>query len=209
MIVVDDREPKDIVNMLKVKKVNVKTDRIEVGDYLLPNGFAIERKEDDLIQSILSNRLYDQLNNLCQYEHPVLAIIINNLYRTFYYSHSRYIHKSYIGTLSTLTAKYPNLKLVFFENQNDFINYLVSLEKKLTEDKESTRPAPIKRKGKSINIKKENALTAIDGISVGKAKKLLECYGSIKNIANDSVENLEKAPGVGKKLAKNIHEVLN
>jgi len=209
MIIVDDREPKDIVSTLKAKNLSIKTDRIEVGDYLLPNGFAIERKEDDLIQSILNNRLFEQLNNLCQYDHPVLCLIIGNLYRTFYYSHSRYIHKSYIGTLSTLTAKYPNLKIMFFENQNDFINYLVSLEKKLTEDKESTRPATMMRKGKSIKIKRENALTAIDGISVGKAKKLLECYGSIKNIANDSIENLEKAPGVGKKLAKNIYDVLN
>ena len=209
MIIGDARETK-CNNLLEKKKANFEKDFLEVGDHLLPLSMPVERKKGkDFLASITDKRLYTQLNNLCQYEHPVLAIIINNLYRTFYYSHSRYIHKSYIGTLSTLTAKYPNLKLVFFENQNDFIKYLVSLEKKITEDKESTRPAPIKRKGKSINIKKENALTAIDGISVGKAKKLLECYGSIKNIANDSVENLEKAPGVGKKLAKNIHEVLN
>jgi len=208
MIIVDSREPTKLIDSLKIK-TKVKSDFLEVGDYLLPNGFAIERKEDDLISSIQSNRLYDQLSNLCQYDHPILAIIIPNLYRTFYYSRSRYIHKSYIGTLTTLTIKYPKLKLMFFESQEDFIQYVLSLEKKLLSDKESTRPAPMLRKGKSIKIKRENALTAIPGISVGKAKKLLECYGSIKNIANESVEDLQKAPGVGKKLAENIHEVLN
>ena len=65
------------------------------------------------------------------------------------------------------------------------------------------------QKTKKVQIRREDALTAIDGISVTKAKKLLKCYGSIKNIANDTVENLEKAPGIGPKLAKNIFKVLN
>ena len=111
--------------------------------------------------------------------------------------------------MTTLAVSYPNLKIFKFDTEEEFINFVVNLDKKLHKEGKSERPAPIMRKGKSLTVKKENALTAIDGISVGKAKKLLECYGSIKNIANDSVENLEKAPGIGKKLAKNVYDVLH
>ena len=110
MIVVDSRESSSIFERLKEKQPDIKKEFLEVGDYLLDNGYAIERKDKDLIQSILSNRLYDQLNNLCSYDHPILCITIQNIWKLFYYSHSRFIDKSYIGTLTTLTCKYPILK---------------------------------------------------------------------------------------------------
>jgi len=208
-LIIDTREPNNIKNSLKAKIKNVEIDFLEVGDYLLDNGYAIERKDKDLVQSILSNRLFEQINNLCEYEHPILCITLQNLWKTFYFSKSRYIYNSYVGVISTLVTKYPRLKLVYLQDEGEFIDFIVKLDKKIHEEKESTRPAPLMRKAFTIEERKENALTAIEGISIGKAKKLLECYGSIKNIANESMEGLELAPGIGKKLAKNIWKTLN
>jgi len=210
-VLIDVREPKNIINSLKKKCSDVETSFLEVGDYVLDDGYAIERKDKDLIDSIISNRLYDQLNNLCQYEHPILCITIGNLWKTFYFSHNRSIHKSYLGMLCTLTMKYPNLKLVYLQDDEEFINFISHLNKKIHEDPNTIhyRPAPVMRKPFKLEDRKENALTAIEGISVGKAKKLLECYGSIKNIANESIEGLQLVPGIGKKLAEKIWKTLN
>jgi len=209
MIIVDSREPKHIINSLKSKKLEVKEEFIEVGDYLLDNGYAIERKDKDLISSIQSNRLYEQLNNLCQYDHPILCITLQDLWKTFYFSRSRYIHRSYLGTLTTLTTKYPKLKIMFLQDEEEFISYVASLDKKIHEDGKSERPAPQMRRAKSIKVRKENSLTAIEGVSVTKAKKLLDCFGSIRNIANANLNELEMVEGVGKKLAEKIRETLN
>ncbi len=209
MIIVDSREPNNIIKALRQKKLDVKEEFIEVGDYLLDNGYAIERKDKDLVQSIMSNRLYEQLNNLCQYEHPVLCITLDNLWKTFYFSRGRYIHRSYLGTLITLTTRYPKLKVMFLQDEEEFISYIASLDKKIHEEGKSTRPAPQMRKAKSIKMRKENSLTAIEGVSVGKAKKLLNHFGSIRNIAIANLTDLEEVDGIGKKLAEKIMEVLN
>ena len=209
MIIVDSREPKHIIDALKSKKLEIKPEFIECGDYLLDDGYAIERKDKDLISSIQSNRLYEQLNNLCQYDHPILCITLRDLWKTFYFSRGRYIHRSYLGTLITLTTRYPKLKVIFLQDEDEFISYVAALDKKIHENGKSERPAPQMRRAKSIKMRKENSLTAIEGVSIGKAKKLLDCFGSVRNIANAKPVELEMVDGVGKKLAEKIRETLN
>lgn len=208
-VIVDSREPNRIVNSLKKKIKDVETEFLDVGDYLLDNGFAIERKDKDLIQSILSNRLYDQLNNLCEFDHPILCIVLDDIWKNFYFSRSRWIHTSYEGTLATLAVSYPKLKIFQFRTEDEFVTFMHNLDKKIHKEGPSTRPSPILRKGKKLFIRKEDALTAIDGVSIKKSKKLLECFGTIQNISNAKIEELEMVDGIGKKLAKNVYETLH
>ena len=71
-IVVESREPLSIYQKLcerigkdKYGDDIVKRGFLDVGDYLLINGYAIERKKDrDLTGSLNSKRLYAQLNAL-------------------------------------------------------------------------------------------------------------------------------------------------
>ena len=209
MIIRDTREPDNIKKALTSKGIKVEDEFLSVGDYLLDDGFAIERKDKDFIQSILSNRLYDQLNNLCNYPHPILCIVEENRWKSFYFSHSKWIHKAYDGTMTTLAVSYPNLKIFKFDTEEEFINFVVNLDKKLHKEGKSERPSVIKRKSKSIQIHKEDCLTCADGVGVSMAKKLLECFGSVKNISNASLEELQLVDGVGKKLAENIFNTLN
>jgi len=159
--------------------------------------------------SVMSNRLFEQLNNLYEYDNPILAIISENIWRDFYYTKSKYIHKQYIGVLSTLTCKYPKLKIVYFDTDDSFIDYMVSLDKKLNEDGKKERPAPVMRKAKSIQMRKENALTAAEGVGIPMAKKLLKKYGSIIQIASAEDDDMLKIDKLGKKTVKNIKELLN
>ena len=210
MILIDPREDSNIIRKVKLKCKETKEEFLECGDYLLDGEYVIERKSRDLIQSIINNRLYDQLNSLCQYEHPILAITIDNLWKDFYFSNSKYIHKSYLGMLSSLTVSYPNLKIMFFQDTDQFVDYIYYLDKRIHKDTPSVRPSPIlAKKGYTLQERKENCLTAIEGIGVPMAQKLLECFGSIKNIANASVDELMLVEKVGKKLAENIHKTLN
>jgi ERCC4-type nuclease len=182
----------------------------ECGDYLLPKGFAVERKKGrDFLGSLQSKRLYEQLINLCQYEKPILAIISDNIWKDFYYSHSRYIHSVYIGTLSTITAKFPNIRILFFEDDDQFVSYLISLEKKLLDDTKGERPKPKMRKVESIEESKENVLCAIQGIGIPTSKKLLEKFGSVNAVANATEEDLKTIEKLSDKNIKRIQETLN
>jgi len=211
MIIIDSREPAD--NKLKLKMlqdVEVKEEFLEVGDYLLPDDYAIERKHGrDFMASVVSNRLYKQLNNLYQYENPVLAIIVDNKWRDFYFTHSKYVHKQYMGVLTTLMAKYPKLRIIQLETEEEFRDFLHRLHNKLVEDGHKERPTIKLRKARNIKEVKENCLAQIDGVGVSMAKKLIHEFGTINNISNCSEKDLTSIEKLGKKTAEKIIQTLN
>jgi len=209
-MIVDSREPES--NWVKIKKDSPDSTKefVEVGDYLLTNGFAVERKKGrDFLGSLLSKRLYEQLINLSQYEHPILAVISDNIWKDFYYSQSRYIHNVYLGTLSTITAKFPQVRIIQFEDDDQFISFLISLEKKLLEEGPKERPKPFTRKPTSLQDRRENCLTQIEGVGIKMSQKLLKEYGSIDGVCNATEESLAEIEKVGKKTAKAIFETLH
>jgi len=209
MIISDSRESK-CIQLLKSKKSNVKVEFLECGDYLLPDGYAIERKKGkDFVASIMDKRIYKQLNNLVQYDNPMIAIITDNIWRDFYFSKSKYIHSVYHGTLTTIVAKYPKVKILQFECDEDFVDFIVSLDKKLCDDEKHERPTPMMRKATSSQEIKENCLTAIPGVGIKMSKKLLKKFGSINNISKTKVDDLLEIEKLGKVVASRILEMLN
>jgi ERCC4-type nuclease len=208
-VTIDSREPKRLIDLLTAKGVPCKRDYLQVGDYLFPGNVVVERKEcSDFISSIMDKRIWIQAKNLTQYEHPIISIIVGNKWKSFYYRKGTYIHKIWLSTIATLTAKY-NISVVTFEDEDEFLGFITSLEKQLSKEKESVRFDLIARKANNIQERKENTLCAIEGISVKTAKQLLECYGTVKNISNESIENLVKIKGIGEKTAKAIHDTFN
>lgn len=211
MMIVESREPEN--NWVKIKKDSPDSTKefFECGDYLLPKGYAIERKKGrDFLGSLQSKRLFDQLLNLCQYDNPILAIISDNIWKDFYFSQSRYIHSVYLGTISTIIAKFPKIRIIHFEDDEQFIAFLLSLEKKLLEEGGSKdRPKPFARKPTSIQERKENALAQIEGVGIKMAQRLLQEYGSIEGVCEITEESLSEMEKVGKKTAKAIFETLH
>lgn len=210
-LIIDLREPKEIINKLKLnKKIPVESKIIETGDYLLPDGYAIERKKGrDLMSSTTSNRLFEQLNALYEYQHPTLAIISDNIWKDFYFSRSKYIHKQYIGLLSTLSAKYPKLQVMFFDTDEMFVAYMESLYNKLTSDGRTERPKPRIRKAKRIEETQENLLCSVKGISVKSSKKLLKKFKTVENLCTATEEEIQEIDKINKKQAHGLYEALH
>jgi len=209
MIAIDSREPTRIKQLISKKGAKTKGEYLEIGDYLFPSSTIVERKTGaDFISSIYDKRIWIQAKNMSQYEHPIIAIITDNKWKDFYFRKGRHTHKSWISTIATLSSRY-NISVLTFEDENDFVDYLVALDKKLSGETESSRPDPIARKPTTLQERKENVLCGAEGVSIKTAKQILECYGSVKNVANETIEGLQNIKGIGKKIAKNIYEVLN
>lgn len=210
-MIIDVTEPKFYVDSIIDKGAKeVKRELIEVGDYILSSKMAVERKTlKDAMASIRDRRLFRQLRDLSQYENPILVIIYENKWKDFYYYRSNYVHKQYMGMLTTILASFPKVSIVHLEDKNEFVDFIVSLDKKIKEDKKSSRPAPFMRKPKTMQERKENCLSPIEGLGIPKTKTLLEKYNSINKLSNASEEELMEIEGIGKKLASNIKETLN
>ena len=212
MITIDAREPTRIIDKLKSKKnLEVKSDYLEIGDYLLNGSVCVERKTiRDFISSIKDKRIWTQASNLQQYEHAIIAIIGTpaEKWRSLYLGKSKWMHKSLTGTIATLACRF-NVSVISFEDEEDFLSFLESMETKLTSDKESTRPSPLVRKAVNDQERKENCLCAIPGVSVQKAQILLDHFGTVEKIANAGCNELKHCQGIGKTLAENIYKVFH
>lgn len=208
MIIIDIREPKILETLLNKKDIETKREMLEIGDFLLPDEVIIERKEDDIIQSIKSGRIFNQLHHLKEYKHPILVIISKNLWKLFYRSKSKYIDKSFFGFLATCLYKFQ-IPIVILEDKNDFVEFLVRLHEQTTSGKKGKVPIAKIKKDLPLEKRKALILSQIRGMSYEKAVKLLDKYKSIVNIGRQPIENLMKIEGIGKKTAKYIKEELN
>lgn len=203
MIIIDDREPLEIKDKIENKKI----ERLEVGDYIIGD-FLIERKSNhDFINSILSKRLWIQLSNMKHLEdYKSCLIIIENLWKPFANKKINYGDNMIFGAFRTIIQSYQ-IPILQFENNTDFILFLKICDKKKNKKKDFL-PLP-KKKTISIDDKKIMSLSYIEGISIKSSKKLLENFGSIKNISNIDESEFLKLEGIGKKLAGNIHRFFN
>ena len=208
MILIDSREPRHILNLLKSKNINFQREFLEVGDYVLPNGFVIERKEiRDFISSVFDGRLWTQARNLSYAERPILAIVGRNKWKEFYFTKNRHVHLAYNGAIISLVKDF-GLSIISFDDDTDFVNFLDSINKYAEKKSKGSRPVKLAKRPTTLEDRKENLLSAIEGVSVSKAKILLESFGSIKNITNATIDDLKKVKGIGKKLAENIYKTL-
>lgn len=199
--------------MLQDKNANLKREFLEVGDHLLPNSFAVERKTGrDFINSISDKRLYKQLVNMYQYDYPILAVITKNIWEDMYFARNQRnqnIHNTYEGTLNTIYTKFPKVRIIFFDTDEDYVDWLIRVDEKLSSEEKGSRPIPLTRKATSITEIKENMLAAVPGVGLATAKKLLKKYDNINNIANTDENDLMTIEKLGKTTAKKILEVLN
>ncbi len=208
MIIADTREPKDIIQHLRSRGIEVKCEQLPVGDYLLPDGIAIERKSEDFIQSVLNGRIWYQLSNLKQYEHPILIIHETDKWKTLYFCDSKYAHKSYFGAISTIIYRF-NIPVITVSGVDEFVEIVTLLYNKAIAEATSSKPTIIQRKATTLEERKENMLACIEGMSIKRAQTLLEKFKTLKNIANASVEDIMRVKGFGKKLAENIWRIFN
>jgi len=114
-----------------------------------------------------------------------------------------------MGMLTTLIVSYPNLKIVFLDDTDEFIRFIVSLDKKIHEEGKSERPKFLVRKPVTIQDSMENVISGIPGVSIKTAKLLLERKGSVQAVANSTKEELMEIPNIGEKTAREIVKVMS
>jgi Fanconi anemia group M protein len=205
-IYVDIHEPKSNITSLKRRKCKVEEKYLEVGDYVIGD-IVIERKEgNDFISSVKDNRLWNQAGNLKQAKFPIICVIENNMWKTMYFSRSRYAHKMYFGAIAKLTTKY-GIPVITFSDEDDYLRFLERIDKQQSKDKEGVRPAPLMRKATRPSVRLENSLCGAEGVSVKTSQDILKQFGTLKKVANANVEKLQNIEGIGPKTAQNIYDL--
>ncbi len=204
-IYVDVREQASGVMKLLREKANLELKQLEVGDYLLSDRVVVERKNvDDFLQSIVDGRLLTQAAELVRnFEIPI--IILENgedIYSI------RNIHPNAVrGALAALAVDF-GISVIPSNSEEDTAEILYTIAKREQLDEQRTIRLHGEKKPMTLTEKQLFVVESLPNVSGVLARRLLEQFGSVQNLANASEKELTKVEGIGEKKAEEIRKVL-
>ncbi|MBW7890928.1 MAG: hypothetical protein H3C48_07870 [Chitinophagaceae bacterium] len=202
----DYREnPSGIPQILsKTEGVTLSVLCLSAGDYIVNGTIGIERKSaEDFVQSIINNRLFDQIARLKRSVSRLLLIIEGNPYTTAHEMHPNAIRGAILSVL--ISWQVP---IIFSKDKKDTAALLLTIAQQ-----DLATPSKIAAL-KNYRPKKPHSrrlffLQAIPGIGPALATRMIVEFGSLKAVINASEEELKKVEGIGKNKAKNISRFIN
>ncbi|MEM4481916.1 MAG: ERCC4 domain-containing protein [Desulfurococcaceae archaeon] len=188
---------------------------LPAGDFLLlaPPGkssLLIERKTvNDFVNSIRDNRLWEQSRLLRESAekdgHKAVILLEGSLERVE--EQRRWRIQSVLRVLDTLILDL-NLPVIYTPHKDATVAWIITKAKSLgpTEEKKFLRM----RVEKKPNDIEDRVLYVAEGI-VGPvlARRLLNKFNTIKNLANASIQDLMSVEGIGHKRAQEIYAIFN
>jgi Fanconi anemia group M protein len=217
MLLIDKREESKLSRNVEKIFLNLKKpcDKVwlEIGDYVVQSepSLCIEAKTTaDFLQSVKNKRIFNQIDNMDrEYDNNIL-LIYGNLqdateYMTSNMKYKQQLKKQFIGALSSI-ALHTDIKPIWVDNYKSAAHVIAALythaEKKLIIHKQ----LPKKIRTDDVRV---DVLIQIKGISIEKAKTLLDKFGSIAEIVVASEKEICEVEGIGKVTASNIHKAFN
>ncbi|MCS7112503.1 MAG: helix-hairpin-helix domain-containing protein [Candidatus Bathyarchaeota archaeon] len=195
-VIVDVREESTgIVNLLRREDVEPVIEKLEIGDYILSEEVAVERKSvEDFISSIFDGRLFEQVKTLKSSFNKPLLIVEGDPRRI-----GRRIRnlRIYFGALSSLTIDY-GVAMIQTTDIDETAILLACLAKRIHRVKPS-KPVTVRLPRIPSSLPPQIAtLATLPGIGVTLAKRLLYHFGNLESIFNASVVELSRVEGLGR-----------
>jgi ERCC4-related helicase len=205
-IVVDHREYRSkVVRNLTANGTYVEPQQLDVGDYVLSSRIGVERKSvDDFLESLIDGKLFRQITQLRDaYPRPVLILEGENLLTKRNIS-----HKAIFGSLASINVDFgvPVITTKDSAETADLLQVMAKREQKVDKKTVSIRE---EKTSMSLKERQQFVIEGLPNVSAILAKRLLDRFGSIRDITNASEEELREVKGVGKNTSSEILELLN
>jgi Fanconi anemia group M protein len=202
-IYVDPRE-RGMAKLLEARGMEVTLRNLDVGDYVVSDRVAIERKTaTDFVASIIDpeRNLFRQIGDLSRsYDRPVLILEGRDLY-------TRQVNPNSIrGALAAVAVDY-GVPIIPTEDQDETASVIALLATR--EQKEGHEPKLHGHKtARTLKEQQEYLISAIPNVGPRVARNLLRHFGSIERIMTARQEELQDVEMVGPKIAERIRELV-
>jgi Fanconi anemia group M protein len=202
-IIADTREfNSDVVRELSRKGIVVDSMQLDVGDYILSDRLAVERKESkDFLKSLMDGRLFSQLKLLkSAYINPILVLEGEELL-------GRGISDAAIyGALASIISDFK-IPIIQTSNMKETANLLAVMAKREISEK---RQIGIRgdKVSMSLQERQQFIIEGLPGVSATLAQRLLDHFGSVEAVISASEKDLCEVKGIGDTIAKSIVEVI-
>lgn len=225
-VVVDVREFRSsLPSLLHGRSMVIVPCMLTVGDYILSPSICIERKSiKDLISSFKDGRLYTQAETMqLHYKCPMLLIEFDqnksftlepfaDLSGTLNSVSASNATSDLQSKLVLLTLAFPRLRIIWSSSPYQTAEIFESLK---TQEPEPDPIAAVrigleggqKAEDQSFNREPQDMLRIVPGVTGKNIKNLVVEMGSLREVANASVNELE--PAVGREAGRAIHRFFN
>jgi ERCC4-type nuclease len=221
-LIIDSREKSTLTDLVieKCKKMNISYSKewIEVGDYIIGDVCFEAKSTHDFLSSIISKRLWTQLDNMDRCFKTNIVIIYGTLNDAFKYI--KYSPKNKLPIkrkIQLLTNKFyggigrialdTDIKPIWVLTESNASSIICSVVKMQPIDRPAIKPQLFKRI--TTDDIRVDMLCGIKGISEKKAKSLLKEHGSLMEIGDSNSNELCKSDGIGNTTAGRILDIFN
>lgn len=195
--------------------IKYRLEALSCGDYEVrtPEGdVTIERKTvPDLVSSIMSGRLEDQMRRLSQKNCPMLLITGSFMDYKKYAKRSRFTQDQMIGAIASCVVKYGLRSVIWIQNIGSNANAIgLNLATKLlvkTAEGKLDRIPDRRLKNRDGNQQRE-LVGLLCGVPSNISEELLSVFKTPRAVINASEEDLLKVKGIGKTRVKRMKSLL-
>lgn len=175
-----------------------------MGDYILSDRIAVERKEtQDFVSSLIEQKLFEQISNLSRaYEKPVLIIEGESLFNC------RGMNPNAIhGAISSISLDF-GVSIFYTRDAEDTASLLMQIAKREQVDEKREVNMHGRKAAPMLPQQQEYIISSISDIGPKAARNLLQHFGSVENVMKASYEELLEVDNIGPKTAAKIREIV-
>jgi Fanconi anemia group M protein len=187
----------------KVDGVMVAMARLEVGDYLCAEQVIVERKTAvDFIASIMDRRLFEQVAKMVAGYETAVLVLEGDVYGT----RSAIAPSALDGALSWL-ATLSGVTVLPSGGVEHSARLIATIARHAQHG--LGYEIPLRHaKPKHLSVQQQYLVEGLPGVGPGRARALLEHFGSPEAVFSASVDELRAVRGIGEKAAESIHHVV-
>ncbi|CQH61982.1 ATP-dependent RNA helicase/nuclease Hef [Halobacterium hubeiense] len=208
-VVVDQRELDSNIarDLSKRDAVETRLETLSVGDYVLSDRVAVERKSHaDFLDTLLGGdrSIFEQAKDLTRhYTRPVLLLEGDgDLYA------ERNVHPNAIrATLASLAVDW-GISVVHTRGEDDTAELIQTIAEREQTDNDREVSAHGEKAAKTLGEQQEYVVSSIADIGPVTARSLLEEFGTVEAVMTAREDDLTAADGVGQVTAERIREVV-
>ena len=208
-VVIDQRElDSHIARDLSTREgIHTRLETLSVGDYVLSDRVAVERKSvDDFLDTLTGGdrSLFEQAGDLARnYSRPVLILEgETDLYG------ARNVHPNAIrGALASLAIDF-DVSVLRTDGAEGTANMLETIARREQEERDRAVSVHGEKGSKTLPEQQEYVVSAIADIGPITARGLLEAFGSVEAVMTAEKDDLLDVDGVGEVTADRIREVV-
>ena len=222
MLIIDSRENSDLSRFVirKAKSMRIPHEKkwIEIGDYVYDDVCFEAKSSTDFLGSVLSKRLWTQIDNMDRHYKTNVVIIHGSLDEAIFNviqnspsqmpiaARSLRLNNKFLGAIGRLILD-TDVKPIWVDTEEEAALIITAVCKMKPITRDVIAPQVFKRL--TTDDLRIDLLSSIKGVSIKKAKELVKQFGSIMEIGECSAFELQAIEGIGDTLAKRILTTLN